>query len=149
MREVVFALEFRGRAGAAPGSTTARRARTTAPSQALRTVLGAGGIESRVEPVAGEQAVLESSVERFSDGSFTEDGTITYGSAGAVTFVTVGKGTVGPSPVPSRLHGAVMWKVTGGAGVFAGVRGLITSNFTVSGDGDVVDHHIARLYLSE
>ena len=149
MRELVFALEFRGRAGAAPGSTTARRARTTAPSQALRTVLGAGGIESRVEPLAGEQAVLESAVERFPDGSFTEDGTITDGSAGAVTFVTVGKGTVGPSPIPGRQHGAVIWRVTGGAGAFADAGGLITSNFTVSGDGDVVDHHVARFYLPE
>jgi len=34
-----------------------------------------------------------------------------------------------------------------GDGAFAGVRGLITSNFTVSADGEVVDNHFARLYL--
>jgi len=51
--------------------------------------------------------------------------------------------------VPGRQHGAVMWKVTGGTGAFDGVTGLVTSNFTVSGDGDVVDHHVARLYLPE
>jgi hypothetical protein len=149
MRELVFALEFRGRAGPVPGSETVRRARTAAPSQVLRTVLGAGGVESRMEPVAGEQAVLESTVERFPDGGFTEEGTITYGSAGAVAFVTVGRGTVGRSPVPGRVHGAVMWAVTGGDGAFAGARGLITSNFTVSGDGEVADHHFACLYLPE
>jgi hypothetical protein len=39
--------------------------------------------------------------------------------------------------------------VTGGEGRFAGARGLITSNFTVSGDGEVADHHFARLYLPD
>src|SRR5690349_1640505 len=108
MREVVFALEFRGTAEALPGSPARRRATSSAPSQALTTVLGADGIRARVEAVAGDRAVLESRVERFDDGSFVEDGTITYGRAGAVTFVTVGRGAVGPSPVAGWTHGTVM-----------------------------------------
>ena len=147
MRELVFALTFTGQAGPTPGSATERRARTSAPSQALRAVLGAGGVESRFDEVAGERATLESRVERRSDGTFVEDGTITYGSAGGVAFVTVGRGHVGPSPVPGRVHGAVIWSVTGGHGRFAGAQGLITSNFTVEADGRVVDNHFARLYL--
>jgi hypothetical protein len=91
--------------------------------------------------------VLESRVERQADGSFVEDGTIVYGSAGAVTFVTVGKGHVGPSPVAGQVRGAVIWTVTGGDGRFAGARGLITSNFTVDAGGQVVDNHFARLYV--
>ena len=149
MREIVFALEFRGTAGPADGSSTRRHAKSSAPSQALRTVLGADGISARVEPLAGERAVLESRVERFGDGSFVEDGTITYGRAGAVTFETVGRGAVGPSPIPGWTHGTVMWTVTGGDGVFAGAQGLITSNFAVNAQGEVVDHHVARLYLRD
>jgi hypothetical protein len=42
-----------------------------------------------------------------------------------------------------------MWTVTGGDGLFAGAQGLITSNFTVNLEGDVVDHHVARLYLRD
>lgn len=147
MRELVFALEFRGRAGPAGGSDTLRRARTSAPSQALWTVLAASGVESRVEAVAGESAVLESRVERSADGSFVEDGTITYGRAGKILFSTVGRGSVGPSLLPGWQHGAVIWTVTGGEGAFAGAQGLITSNFTVGADGRVVDDHFARLYL--
>jgi hypothetical protein len=147
MREVVFALTFRGKAGAAPGSSATRQARTVAPSQALRTVLSPMGIDSRVELVAGESAVLESRVERFGDGTFVEDGTIAYGSAGTLSFVTVGRGTVGPSPIPGWVHGAVVWSVTSGTGYLAGATGLITSNFVASADGDVVDQHVARLYL--
>jgi len=147
MRELVFALEFRGQAGPAPGSSTTRHARTSAPSQALRTLLGADGVDSRVEPLPGDSAVLESRVERLGDGSFVEDGTIAYGRAGTVSFVTEGRGSVGPSPVPGQQRGAVIWAVTGGDGCFGGARGLITSNFTVDADGRVVDNHFARLYL--
>lgn len=84
MREIVFALTFRGTAGPEPGSATKRRARSSAPSQALWRVLGPKGVEARVERVAGEDAVLESEVERFGDGSFVESGTIAYGSAGTI-----------------------------------------------------------------
>jgi hypothetical protein len=149
MREIVFALEFRGRAGAEPGAPHLRRARSTAPSQALRAVLGAGGIAVTMEPLAGEAAVLDSRVERFSDGTFVEDGTITYGSAGAIAFVTIGRGHVGPSPLAGWATGAVIWEVTGGNGRFAGARGLVTSSFTVGPDGDVIDHHIARIYIQD
>ena len=146
MRELVFALEFRGTAGAAADGT--RRARSTAPSQSLTTVLGANGVRAETTAVDGEQAVLESVVERSPDGSFVEEGTITYGRAGSVTFATVGRGTVAPAPLPGWTSGAVMWTVTGGRGTFAGATGLITSNFTVSAQGVVVDHHVARLYLA-
>lgn len=147
MRELVFALEFRGHGGPVPGSTTKRQARTTAPSQTWRAILGPEGVRAAVEPAAGESAVLESRVERFPDGSFVEDGTITYGRAGAVTFDTVGRGHVGPAADGRGSHGVVMWRITGGDGRFAGAQGLITSNFTVSPDGLVTDDHFTRLYL--
>jgi hypothetical protein len=147
-RELVFALEFRGRGENLPGSTTKRRARTSAPSQTLSTLIGPEGVFGAIEPVsAGEQATLEARVERFGDGTFVEEGEITYGSAGKVTFTTHGRGWVAPAPTPGAVYGAVIWTVTGGAGRFSGARGLITSNFAVSATGDVVDHHVARLLL--
>jgi hypothetical protein len=149
MREVVFALEFRGRAGVVSGSEKKRQARSTAPSQRLSTVLGAEGVSARVEVVAGESAVLESRVERFGDGSFVEDGTIAYGSAGRVTFETIGRGWVGPSPRPGWVVGGVVWRITAGDGVLDGARGVITSNFTVGADGEVIDDHVTRLYLPD
>jgi hypothetical protein len=147
MREIVFALEFKGTAGAVPGSESRRQARSVAASQALSTVLGREGIAAGIEPVAGESAVLESRVERFGDGSFVEDGTIAYGSAGTVTFETLGRGWVGPAPRPGWVVGGVVWTITVGTGGFAGARGVITSNFTVSAGGEVIDDHFTRLYL--
>jgi hypothetical protein len=145
MRELVFALEFRGTAGAGPDGK--RRARSTAPSQTLTTVLGGAGVHAETKAIDGEHAELESVVERFPDGSFVEDGTITYGRAGSITFATVGRGTVAPAPLEGWTSGAVTWTVTGGRGTFSGAKGLITSNFTVSAQGVVIDHHVARLYL--
>ena len=147
MRELVFALEFRGSAGPIDGSVTSRRARTSAPSQTLRAVMAADAIETGVEPVTGDTAVLDSTVERFADGGFVEAGIITYGGLGRVSFSTIGKGTVGPSPADGWVHGAVMWVVTGGDGCLAGARGLITSNFVASAGGEVIDNQYARLYL--
>jgi hypothetical protein len=147
VRELVFALEFRGRAGSVAGSETRRQARSTAPSQTLATVLGREGVRTHVEAVAGEAAVLESRVERFGDGTFVEDGTIAYGSAGTITFETIGRGWVGPAARAGWVMGGVLWTITGGDGVFAGARGLVTSNFTVSADGEVIDYHVARLCL--
>ena len=147
MREIVFALQFRGQAGPVPGSESRRQARSVAPSQTLTTVLGGDGVRSGVRQMPGELAVLESRVERFGDGTFVEDGTITYGTAGRITFETIGRGWVGPAPVPGWVVGGVTWSITGGDGRLAGARGLITSNFTVNTDGDVIDHHVTRLYL--
>ena len=147
MRELVFALEFRGRAGPVPGSESKRQARSTAPSQTLSTVLEREGVRARVDVVAGEGAVLESRVERFGDGSFVEDGTIAYGGAGTVAFETIGRGWVAPAPRTGWVVGGVLWTITSGNGAFTGARGLITSNFTVSANGEVVDDHFTRLYL--
>ena len=110
-------------------------------------MLATDGVHADRTPLEGEAAVLESRVERFGDGTFVEDGTITYGRAGHVSFATVGRGTVGPSPIAGCTAGAVIWTVTAGEGAFQGARGLITSSFTVDAAGEVVDHHIARLYL--
>jgi hypothetical protein len=147
MRTLVFALEFRGLAGPAPGSPTERRARTSAPSQTLSAVIVPDGVNARFEPIVGEQAVLESRVERASDGTFVEDGTIVYGSAGSVTFKTIGRGWVGPAAIPGTVHGGIVWEITGGDGSFAGARGIITSNFVVTAEGEVTDNQYARLYV--
>jgi hypothetical protein len=145
--EIVFALEFRGRAGAVPGSPGMRQARSAAASQILRTAMGREGIECRIDPIEGQDAVLESVVERFPDGTFIESGTIAYGDAGRISFATLGRGTVGPAPASGWVWGGVTWVITGGEGRFAGAQGLITSNFAVSAEGEVIDDHFTRLHL--
>ena len=128
MREIVFALEFRGRAGPVPGvAAPAPRAQHRARARRCAPCSARDGIAAAMEPLAGETAVLDSRVERFSDGTFVEDGTITYGSAGAMTFDTIGRGYVGPEPAGGL--GARRGDLGGyrRRRRFAGARGLVTS----------------------
>ena len=144
MTELVFALEFHGR-GEDLGDGR-RRARSTAKSQILSTLIAADGVRTKVDALDGDAATLEARVQRFGDGTFVEEGAIVYGRAGRVTFDTIGRGWVGPSPT-GAMAGGVLWRITGGDGRFGGASGVIASNFTVSPAGDVVDNHYARIYL--
>jgi len=49
-------------------------------------------------------------------------------------------GHMAPSAVSGLNHGAALWTITEGDGEFSGATGLITSNFTFSDQGDVVDN---------
>lgn len=147
MKEIVFALEFKGSAAPVAGSPNRLRAKTSANGQALRTVLKPDGIQAAVESAGGERAMFESEVEIVGENAFVENGSISYGTAGHVTFRTVGQGVLGAGAVSDTQRGAVIWEVTGGGGRFRGAQGLITSNFTVAANGDVTDDQFARLFL--
>jgi hypothetical protein len=147
MREFVFALQFKGKAGPVEGSDGKLAAKTSAGGQVLRTAVTAKGLQVKSESKPGPRATFESEVQMTGEGSFVESGRISYGKAGKLTFKTLGQGVLGPSPVNGVQRGAVIWEVTEGAGQFAGATGLITSNFTVGAKGEVVDNHYVRLYL--
>lgn len=147
MKQLVFALQFKGKASPVPGVEGKLRAKTRASSQVLRTVLTGKGVEPKLESRPSEAAIFESEVQMTGEGTFQESGTIKYGKAGKVTFKTVGQGIIGPSDLEGLQRGAVIWEVTGGAGQFAGAKGLITSNFTLGPKGEVVDNHYVRLFL--
>jgi len=147
MKELVFALEFKGRAEAVPGAENQLHARTTANGQTLTAVLKRDGVQVSFEAAGGDTATFESDVTMIGDGMFVETGKIRYGSAGAIAFKTVLRGIIGPSPQPGTQRGSVMWEVTSGEGKLQGAQGLITSNFTVSANGDVTDDQFVRLWL--
>ena len=145
MKQLVFALQFTGTAS--PSGDGKLHAKTAAPAQTLRATFGRTGLETAVQPTAGEAAAFESDVEMTGEGTFLESGTITYGSAGGVRFKTLGHGILGPSPVRELQRGAVTWEVVSGQGALAGATGLITSNFTVGAQGEVVDNQFAVLFV--
>lgn len=142
--ELVFALEFRGTAAPVPGVEGAREAQTTASTAGLSAYVGGEWLRARL---ASAPATLRARVQRFGDGTFVEEGRIVYGAAGAIAFDTVGRGWVERRPGAGVMFGAVLWRITQGEGGLAGAQGLITSSFSVTDDGAVVDHHVARMYL--
>jgi hypothetical protein len=147
MKELVFALQFKGKARPVEGVEGKLAAKTTASAQVLRTAVTPKGVQARYESRPGPRASFESEVQSTGAGTFVESGRIGYGKAGRVTFKTVGQGILGPSAVNGLQRGAVIWEVVDGTGQFAGATGLITSNFTVGSKGEVVDNHYVRLFL--
>ena len=148
MRQLTYALRFMGRAAPVGDAATVLKATTSAPSCAITTICGPGGVGGEIAPAAGQEATFESEVTFTGESTFTEAGTIAFGRDGhRLRFSTVGEGRLGPSADPRLTHGTVMWRIDGGEGQFAGASGLITSNFTVSETSEVVDHHFGVLFV--
>ena len=127
MAEIVFATETRGKGVPVEGKE------------------GTFHVECSGTGPGGESVTFESEVVMTGDG-FDEVGTITYGGRGSLKFNTIGVGHMAPSAISGINHGTIMWSITGGDGEFSGATGLITSNFTFSEQGDVVDNQYVRLY---
>jgi hypothetical protein len=159
MRQIIYMMQFNGQVTPVGTSPNVMKATTTAASCTLTTVVGPDGLRSTLEPAAGSQATFESEVTfvggfessevtSSGEGGFKETGTITFGQGEhRLRFSTIGQGYIGPSAEPHLRQGAVMWRIEGGEGQFAGARGVITSNFTVSDSGEVSDHHMGVIFV--
>jgi len=147
MKQIIYAMQFKGKA-APTASANVMKASTSASSNTLTTVVGANGVQGKIEPVAGSNAEFESEVTLTGDTSFLEKGTIRFGDGNnRLHFSTVEHGYLGDSPDPKLKSGAVMWRVDGGEGQFAGASGYITSNFTLSDAGEVTDNHFGVIFV--
>ena len=149
MSQIGYAMQFRGSAGPKEGSEGELAAKTGSSTNSLTTALGADGPTLSIDEAASQRASFSSNVQILEDGEFTEDGTIDFGEAGTLDFSTIGTGWMGPSAEDGLTHGAINWKVDGGTGPLAGATGIITSNFTVSGSGDVVDNQWGVLFVGD
>lgn len=85
----------------------------------------------------------------FADATtFREQGTIVFGPESELLFRTLGTGHLAPSASPGLRHGTVTWELDGGSGRLAGASGRITSNFTVTDEGEVADEQLGLIFLS-
>ncbi len=129
MQPVTFALQFKGEAGPLADAVGVLKAQTRAAG---------------VAETGGGEARFSSIVTMVGDGLFVESGAIDYGGGSSLTFDTVGQGRIGTAA--GGMAGAVIWKVVEGKGRWAGASGYLTSNFTVSEKGEVVDNQVAVLF---
>ena len=147
MRQLVYAMRFGGQATPASPDGSVLTVAAAAPSSTLTSLVGPVGLAGGLRPTAGGEATLASEVTLTGATSFQEVGTIAFGNGHRLRFSTVGNGYLGPGPDPTRRHGAVVWRVEGGEGQFAGARGLITANVVVGADLAVMSHHLGVLFL--
>lgn len=148
MDELIYAMRFTGRATPSSMDGNVLKAAATAPSSTLTATVGSDGLSSTIHPAEGGEATFTSEVTFTSETSFQEVGTIGFGEGHLLHFSTVGGGYLEASADPTRKHGTVMWRVDGGEGQFAGATGFITSNFFVSEDLTVTDHHFGVIFLA-
>jgi hypothetical protein len=64
-----------------------------------------------------------------------------------VRFVTVQEGHVESSGEPGLMAGAVVWRVQGGEGQFAGASGFSTSNYYFNRAGEVTDNQFGVIFV--
>lgn len=148
MGQIIYTLQFKGRAAPVGGSSNVVKATATASSCTIATVVSSDGVRGTLEPGFGSKAVFESEVTLTGEASFKESGTISFGDGGhRLRFSTVGQGRLGPSADSKLKHGAVVWQVDGGEGQFEGATGLITANFTVSDAGEIVDNQCGLIWV--
>lgn len=147
MRQILYAMQFRGNAAPANESGTALKANTTAPSCTITSLTGPQGVSGQLQETAGGQANFESDVTFTGETSFQESGKIEFGEGHRLHFSTVGQGYIAPSPDPELKHGCVIWKIEHGEGQFEKASGLITSNFFVSTTGEVTDNHYGVIFV--
>jgi len=116
----------------------------------MRTQIEPDGIHAQTDALPGEMAEFRSTVTIVSDkdGTFLEQGSVRFGTAGSIEFSTIGLGMLRQSQDGNLTPGSVMWQIDSGDGVFAGVYGTITSNFLVSlQTNELIDHHVGVIYL--
>ena len=147
MKKIDYCMRFEGSGVPNNDGGTELSATATGKSCVLTAVVGASGLTSNHEGVDGRDATFTSQISILGDGIFTESGTITFGGDNRIHFSTVGTGFMGPSPDEKVNHGAIIWKVDRGEGQFEGATGWITSNFSISDTGRVVDNQFGTIFL--
>jgi hypothetical protein len=146
MKQIIYVMQFKGKAG--PGaSANVMKAAASASSTTMTTEIGAQGVHGSIKPAPGGKAEFESEVTLTGETSFLEKGSIRFGDGNRLQFSTVEHGYLGDSADVRLKSGAVMWRVDGGEGQFAGATGFITSNFTLSDVGDVTDNQFGVIFV--
>src|SRR5258708_34019034 len=79
MKQVMYAMQFKGSAAPKAGASGVIKASTTAPSCSLSSVVGPDGVTGTLLPVPGGNASFESEVTLTGETSFTEAGTSRFG----------------------------------------------------------------------
>jgi hypothetical protein len=148
MRELIYALRFRGSAQRVGIDGNVLKTATVAVGCAIQTLIGVDGTNGTLRPLDGKEATFESELVFTGESTFQQTGTIAFGeSSHRLNFSSVGSGHLGPDMETNCRHGAAIWRVEGGDGQFAGATGLIVSNFFVNDAGEVTDHQFGVVFV--
>jgi hypothetical protein len=145
----MYAMHFRGQASRSGAEQAVLRTTASGASSTMRTRVSPDGVETSLEPAEGDLAFLEVEMRLTSREAFEGKGTLTFGDEGdhGLRFTAAGPGCLAPGAAPNLMAGAVIWRIEGGDGRFAGATGFIASSFTLGESGDLNEYHSAILFL--
>lgn len=151
MRQLVYAMHFRGQISRSSGDGQTLRAASSGTSCTIHTEVGPSGVETNLQPAPGDLAFVETEIHLTGQELFEGSGVLTFGEDAehALRFSSGKAGQLRPSGIPGVLAGAVSWKVDGGEGWFASASGYITSAFTVTGTGELSEYQFGLVFLPE
>jgi hypothetical protein len=151
MHQLLYAMHFRSQTSQLVDHSELVRTTGSATGCVVSTMIRASGVQTVLEPSAGDLAFFESELRVTGPDQFKEDGTITIGedSEHLLRFSTLGHGHVARGPDPGTMAGTASWKVNGGEGQFAAARGFITSTFTIRQTGERSDFQCGLIFLPE
>lgn len=99
---------------------------------------------------AVNQASFRSELTLEGDDAFRQTGKIQFGdSQHELWLSSAGRGVLLPGARPGHRQGAATLRIDGGTGLFKDATGVVTSNFTVTEEGDYTDVHTAVISLGE
>jgi hypothetical protein len=144
-------MHFRGQASRSTDDAMVLKTASSGTSCTMKTIVGPKGIETTLEPAAGDLAFAECVFHMTSDHAFTGSGTLVFGEDGenAIHFSTMHPGHIGPPVAPGVLAGTASWRVDGGSGRFAAAAGLITSAFTLRESGELSEYQCGLIFIPE
>ena len=97
----------------------------------------------------GEPVTADVQLTFADEQSFRLTGEIRFDDEATLRFRTLHGGRLDPSPEPDVRHGTAVLEICGGSGRFDGASGRITSNFVVTADGEITDHHLGVVFVAE
>ena len=140
MQRLTILTHFRGSAAEPSGEPPQTDPR--ASSVSVEVVQDGGSVDLI------ERASYENHATFTSESTFAETGSIRYDDS-ELQITTLVDGTLGPSAQPDVLHGAALYRITGGSGRFDGASGLITSNFLLHpATGEFEERQVTVVFLS-
>lgn len=106
------------------------------------------GVFSRTEATTSGEIRLETEALLAADGTFREQGTISFADGRGLRLRTLGTGLLVPGLTLDVRIGTVTWDLDGGTGRWEHASGRICSTFSLSVDGEVVDDQHGLIVLA-
>jgi hypothetical protein len=148
VRQLVYALRFRGTARRTGIDGNVLETASSAPSCRIETSFDSGRLTGQLTQESGAEATAKSAMVFTGETSFQETGTIELGQSGhRLRFSTVGSAYLDPVSDGGCRHGAAIRRIDGGDGQFAGAHGLIASLVVLSDTDEITDNQLGIVFL--